>query len=239
MNVLQQLQAGIRVEFNESGRFLRILASEQQDKITVQFYRNGALISEALQVGRGFSETMEDGNFDSYAVTSSVTQNVNIVTRAGSRILYDTPPVGDVNILSLPPVTIANPDAQKRYDDFAASFKSNAALATNTAETVFTGAANINGAIIWSASFTGITATSSGNKLSALLAKSSNPSSITDGDVILGTDLSLSSGATAYFITNGKLERPVLIQAGKGLHFITSFNDVAGCSSRHVNYTFL
>lgn len=232
MNVLQQLQAGIRVEFNESGKFLRILASEVQDKITVQFYRNGALISEALQVGRGFSETMEDGNFDSYAVTSSVTQNVNIVTRAGSRILYDTPPVGDVNVLSLPPVVIANPDAQKRYFQYGASFKSNAALAANTPETIFTGAANVNGAILHRAAFMSYIASSFGF---SMIAKTTAPTSISDGDVIvLASGISIYSSAYGFA---GQLNDAVLIPAGKGLYSISLSPESYG--QRSALYTFL
>lgn len=227
MNVLQQLQAGIRVEFNESGRFLRILASEQQDKITVQFYRNGALISEALQVGRGFSETMEDGNFDSYAVTSSVTQNVNIVTRAGSRILYDTPPVGDVNILSLPPVTIANPDAQKKYFQYGASFKSSNPLAANTPETIFTAAANVNGAILHRAGAYG--QDTLGNGYVSFIAKATAPTGLTDGDVI--ADGNLGGVVAGQYKVSCSVDSPVFIPAGKGLFVIRNQVEVTGVRS--------
>jgi hypothetical protein len=232
MNVIQELQAGVRVQFNEAGRFLRILASDLQDKMTVEFYRNGASISKAEQVGRGFSETMEDGPFDAFAVTSSITQNVNIVTRAGSRILYDTPPVGDVNVLSLPPVVIANPDAQKRYFQYGASYKSSAAMAANVPETIFTAAANVNGAILHRAGFSSYR--SSGTGIS-IVAKASAPASITDGDVILQQTSATQTASSVWPI--GVLDQPVLIPAGKGLYAIS--DNAESIALRSALYTLL
>lgn len=232
MNVIQQLQAGIRVQFNETGRFFRILASELQDKITVQFYRNGALICEAQQVGRGFSETMEDGAFDAFAVTSTTTQNVNIVTRAGSRILYDTPPVGDVNVLSLPPVVIANPDAQKLYLEYASSYKSNTAKAANTPDVIFSPAANVNGAILKAAQSH---SSSASFTMPAFIAKNAAPTSNIDGDVLAVGTAGWNNGSAICTFVN--INREIKIPAGLGLYFITG--GAEGNSHRSALYTLL
>ncbi|MES2027356.1 MAG: hypothetical protein V4448_17555 [Pseudomonadota bacterium] len=232
MNIIQQLQAGIRVPFNETGRFFRILASDLQDKITVQFYRNGALICEAQQVGRGFSETMEDGVFDAFAVTSSVTQNVNIVTRAGSRILYDTPPVGDVNVLSLPPVVIANPDAQKLYMEYASSWKSNVAKGANGVDVIFTPAANVNGAILKSGQ---VHSSGASFTLPAFIAKTSSPASNIDGDVLSVGIAGWNSGSAICTYIN--IDREIKIPAGYGLYYIAGVAE--GNSHRSVLYTLL
>lgn len=235
MNMIQQLQAGVRVPQNESGRFLRILASEFQDKIKIQFYRSGALITEVDQVGRGYSESMEDGAFDSWAVTSSVTQNVNIVTRVGSKNSYDTPPVGDVSIVGS--VTIGNPDAQKRYDTYGASWKSNATLTANVPETIVSPAANTNGLILWVATFCERQTTTS--NISAMLAKSSAPVNVYDGDVVVASTAMMAMGGLNITLNEGRLLRPILIPPGKGLYYVTSGVQDGASLGRSVLYTLL
>jgi hypothetical protein len=107
-----------------------------------------------------------------------------------------------------------NPNLPVRY---GASYKSNTPLAVNTPETVFTPAANVNGAIVWLASF--MAYNGSAGMATSMVAKSSAPTSIVDGDVILG------SQNIAYVSTGvgsgGSLMRPVFIPAGKGLYFIS------------------
>lgn len=105
---------------------------------------------------------------------------------------------------------------------YGASYKSNTALAINTPDTIFTPAANINGAIIhrYSANLQ----FGAGAPESALIAKVSAPVSNIDGDVIATID------NYAFIAGNAvgcmKVEKPVKIAAGKGLYAISSVAEV-------------
>lgn len=98
---------------------------------------------------------------------------------------------------------------------YGASFKSNAALAANTPEVVFTAGSNPNGAVVYDARF--ITTKAGG--ICALLAKATAPTSVTDGDCILSPDYYQNA---ANVQDAGKLIKPIKIPAGKGLYFIDS-----------------
>jgi len=116
---------------------------------------------------------------------------------------------------------------------YGASYKSNTALAANTADTVFIAASNVNGAIIWDASF--YTATSGAWSIGVgFVAKNAAPSTIIDGDVILGPT---SGPSGAGYPISGKLNQPVRIAPGKGLYFINSSAETS--AYRSVLYTLL
>lgn len=115
---------------------------------------------------------------------------------------------------------------------FGGSYKSNNALAVFTPDTVFLPAANINGAIVHLASFAEVCASTHAGI--ALIAKTSAPANLLDGDVILSPDC-LNSGTAGY--TAGSLKHAVKIPAGKGVYFISS--RATSESMRSVLYTLL
>ena len=117
---------------------------------------------------------------------------------------------------------------------YGVSYKSVAAMAANTPETVFAPASNVDGAVIWDARF--VTWNASASHQSGFLAKTSAPLGITDGDVIVSPDTS--SGSAANSTVLGKLLRPILIPAGKGLYYLTTVLEAAG-AYRMVLYTLL
>lgn len=95
MYIKQAISAGQRLEFTEASDFFRLLAA--QSAVNLTFYRAGAEVGEALDVGAGYAETVAEG-FDKVAITSPVEQTIQFVTRQGARVQYDTPPTGDVNV---------------------------------------------------------------------------------------------------------------------------------------------
>jgi hypothetical protein len=124
------------------------------------------------------------------------------------------------------PATIGQPPAAR----YASSYKSNTALAANTPETVFTPAANTLGAWVWTANFVHyLTAPGS-----AFVAKTSAPTTVIDGDVILSSD---TMAYNASYYESGSLKTPIFIPAGKGLYFINTA--VAAAAMRSVLYTLL
>lgn len=114
-----------------------------------------------------------------------------------------------------------------------AYYKSNTALAANTAETVFAPASNVNGAIVWRAQITGHNGVQYAR--AAILAKSAAPASIIDGDLLLLTGYS--AIAAGFYPYTGAMFDPVRVAAGKGLYAIVDQAEIAG--HRHVSYTLL
>jgi hypothetical protein len=104
---------------------------------------------------------------------------------------------------------------------YGGSFKSNTSLAANGVETIFTPAANVNGAILQSCRYSGQVASGYGI---ALIAKTSAPANVLDGDVIASNDINVFASGSQIQV-NMKLERPVSIPAGKGLYLITAAAD--------------
>ena len=100
---------------------------------------------------------------------------------------------------------------------YGASFASEGATLGNTAVAIVAPAANISGLILWEASFLyndGTYATGS------MLAKSSTPASVFDGDVILAPEQRFVDGSNSY--VSAKLTKPIEISAGKGLYVIST-----------------
>lgn len=97
------------------------------------------------------------------------------------------------------------------------NFKSSAAMVANTPETVFTPAANVNGAIVLGAGFWTHSAASSSFPM--LLAKASAPTTFLDGEVY--PILSQAITGPAYIVNTGKLEKPQFVAPGLGLYYIS------------------
>lgn len=118
-------------------------------------------------------------------------------------------------------------------DSYTGSYKSQTLLAANTADQIFSAAANVNGAYVWRAS--GFMYNVNPGAV-ALIAKATAPVNTTDGDVIATTDQA--GVSAAIVISSFRLERPVKIAAGKGLYMITSLAE-ATFANRSCIYTLL
>jgi hypothetical protein len=114
---------------------------------------------------------------------------------------------------------------------YGGSYESITALAANTPDTVFAAGANTNGAIIWTASAAGRNASTQ----AALIAKTSAPATVIDGDVLTRQAGVPGFAAGDYAIT---LNDPVFVAAGKGAYFIATGADTI-CAGRSALYTLL
>lgn len=128
MHITFALTAGQRVEFYEPGDFFRLMAATSD--LTVDYYRNGKEIAEAVGVTVGYAEKFEGEGFDRFVITNGATaQTVTIASRNGSSVQYDTPPNGQVTVtntgsaswmqagrtVTTTSSTIANTNAARRY----------------------------------------------------------------------------------------------------------------------------
>lgn len=86
------------VEFNEPGRFFRLLSAT--DAVDVFFYRQGQEIARAEGITGGYAESF-DQVFDRFKITSSAAQSVQFVSRLGSSVSFDTPPNGNVTVTNV------------------------------------------------------------------------------------------------------------------------------------------
>lgn len=234
MNAPFVIQAGLPVEFYEPGDFFRILASA--GPVDVRFYRQGVEVGEALQVTEGYAERWRGLGFDRFIIASATTQTLQVVARLGSDVYFDAPPVGSTDIVSSVPLALdaATIAALLQVPTYGASFDSTTALGAGATEQVFAAAANVNGAVIWSASWSGFNA-GAGNAQSGLIAAAAAPGSFTAGDVLMHVmDHASVAGSVNH---TGVLQRPVRIPAGLGLWFRNQTAETAG--ARAVLYTLL
>jgi urease beta subunit len=113
------------------------------------------------------------------------------------------------------------------------SYASNGTLLVNTADPIFLPAANVNGAIVYNCGFVD---TEAASHQSSILAKTSAPGSVIDGEVICMGDLVSAAGPLI-----GRMYSPQYIAAGKGLYF---YSNAAQTNSnaypiRHARYKLL
>ena len=122
-----------------------------------------------------------------------------------------------------------------RGSSYGASYKSITALAANAPDTIFTPAANVNGAILHDCD---LLVYGASNNLSSIIAKNSAPTTVVDGDVLLMTQSF--NGGTLYRNSKG-FNRPVKIPAGRGLYRISSTAEsvTANQVAAYANYTLL
>lgn len=99
MHLTTTMTAGQRLEFYERGDFFRLMAAT--GTVVIDYYRNGALVAEAENVGAGYAERFMNDGFDRVAITSATAQTIQIAIRLGNEIFYDTPPVGNVAITNV------------------------------------------------------------------------------------------------------------------------------------------
>lgn len=120
------------------------------------------------------------------------------------------------SIVSLDAPTIAALIARQYPPVSTGSVMSTAALSANTPITIFTPAANVNGAILLSADISEFDATQSA---AGFVAKASAPTSVTDGEPIFMSRM-IGAYATTNHYFGGSLSKEQYIAPGLGLYFI-------------------
>lgn len=237
MQTITQTVVGAQtLQFNINGKYFTILATTLG--LNVRFYRGGKKLDlgdiKALLAGLEVSFDANDAfdrveidtlGADTFVIGLSNGQSRynrsqgNVAVTGGALTTLGSI-TNTVNILEQPQV-------------YGASFRSIANLAANTPEVVFTPAANINGAIIHSMQFFDKNGGTICNP--AYLAKTSAPTTVTDGDAILSTDNYIEiTGSLGH---SASLKKPIKIASGKGLYFIT--NALQSNANRSVLYTLL
>lgn len=107
-------------------------------------------------------------------------------------------------------------------------------MAANTAVIVFSPAANVRGAIIWSAHHADNHG--AGGAIATLVAKASAPATILDGEVIAMSENAATGTAPA---TNISMREPQRIAPGLGLYFLVNQASAGASTARAVRYTLL
>lgn len=229
------LLAGVPQEFYEVADFIRILGASAP--LTIEFYNQGREVAEAVGVSKGYAEKFDLGTFDRVRLVSATTQDVQFVTRLGNVVNYDAPPVGDTAVVSSVPLELTAAMLQQLTRPLlpGGSWASGATMAANTPLTIFTPAANVNGAIIHSMeamdSFTV-------SGFQSFIAKASAPTSPVDGQIIAQTVAMVRSDAGGATFHGVVREVPTQIAAGLGFYFI-SISAGAASQLRNCRYTLL
>ena len=114
-------------------------------------------------------------------------------------------------------------------------WRSLATLGANAPDGVFSAAANVNGAIIWSAESCDSVAA---NPVQSFVAKATAPANVFDGEIVaLATARGQAAGGSNWVVVS-QLMNPVRIAAGLGLYFISTNAGTAGMG-RQCRYTLL
>lgn len=235
------LAAGETKEFYDLGDFFRLMKST--DPITVRFYYQGREVVVAENIERGYAERFRVGQFDRFTVYSATAQTISFAARLGNEVSYDVPPTGAVTVsggVALDAATLAALEVIGLDAATLAALESvelnPATLATlrqplqpnafwtddtnvvgNSSKTIFTDAANVNGAIVFKAD---ITSYSAGSRREVFIKKSGGlPGSVTDGGIVLaGKTLAIPSDV----LIAGDLQTAQFIEPGFSLSYISS-----------------
>lgn len=221
--------------FSIQGKTIRLLNAN----VPISFVSEDGMLGFTLSSGD--EAVFEEAIFYRFRIFHADPSAQNIVIsvgnggRIGSAKLNGTVSVSGAIALDAP--TLAALESISVHSDgqvYGASHRSIALLAANTAEVVFTPGSNVNGALLHSAQFMSGHGTIITN--GALLAKTSTPTTVTDGDAVLGADCCSLVGG--FVVVAGSLKSPIKIPAGKGLYYISTLLETAG-SSRSALYTLL
>lgn len=212
--------AGQRVQTNGTADFFRLLSTV--GPVTVEFYYQGREIAERVDVEAGFAEQFRTVQFDRVDITSATAQLVQWETALGSEIRYDRGAASITGTVALDSATLAALEQiNNRPEVPTGSFGDGAAMTLNVPITVFTPAANTNGAILLSASISLVIGAQITTQ--TFLSKASPPASVVDGQVLLmNVHGGIISGSN--YSSGANLPMPQFIPAGHGLYFISEAN---------------
>lgn len=247
------------VAWSVAGRYFKLL--ETANPVTVSLFRAGVKVLSAVNVEGGFYQRIDfdrveittggaeavswmyapaEGGSDRFtgAVTISGTPNVNVSDRAprllgiayGSLGQIAQESIGGVNALSV----------SERAYLAGVNFVSVTVINSTATETVLAAGSNPNGAIVWRSQILSGTGAAGHATRIVLLAKSSVPTTTTDGVCVnmCSCYSPAVSADTGNVMANSTLERPRFIPAGLGLYFYNGGNNEV-VAMRTVDYTIL
>lgn len=233
MSSKETFSAGQTREFYGDGDFFRLL--ETTAGINVEFFYQGREVAEMIDVEAGYAESFarEQKRFDRIRIYSATAQDVKWVIREGSDVRYDR---GAASITGSVDLNAATLEALKRKEAATGSFFSKAALAANTAETVFTPASNTNGATVYTASISTREVTMG---TGAFIEHNAAPNAITQGKIVCASTVRAIDNANGHAMGCDMHEHQ-FIPAGVGLYFLSevvlSAGGAGGLGSRTCRY---
>ncbi len=193
--------AGVNQIFNVSGDFLYVDASST-GLVTLELNNQYNDPSAPFQVSAGFGL---QALFKQLKLTWAAQAGKKI------RLMYST---GDKVVPTNSTTISGSVVVSTSGYTYGAAYRSITTLAANTPDTIFTPAANVNGAILWSGAYV----MSSLGGTGVFIAKTAAPASIIDGDVILSPTNFNVGGGNNFGMS---IDAPVKIAAGKGLYRIS------------------
>lgn len=189
--------------------------------------RNGGVRARLLSAGQTYH--VKNTPYSIIQITSASAQTIRIAYGSGEAGTRNT--AGSVSVLNAVALDAATLAALESVDLNAATvaalnrpkaatgkYVSSAAVAANTPDTIFTPAANVNGAILLYAESTSLNTTS--QIFPTFIAKMSAPVNVSDGEVIHRSQLA--AFINTNFVEAGCLQEPQFIPAGLGLYYIQS-----------------
>lgn len=178
-------------------------------------------------VGAGFGlESLDEDPIKNLRITSSVSQTLKIYM-GGVKATYNRLG-GTVSVSG----TVNTKETGSALTNTYKAAASNL-LAANGVDTIFTPAANVNGAIIQSLEFISGNATSS--QLGGYYVRATAPTAANDSGAILSFRGFATFGSSNRFF--GSKDTPITIGAGLGLYFFSSF--LEDYQIRSASWTFL
>lgn len=167
----------------------------------IQVTRDGGATIKPLRAGRGERNV---------PFQRLILKDISGAPNSGTILVGDSDFIDDTIVISS--AINVRPEAA------SGSYASTGALAANTAEAIFTPGVNTGGAILLQADMTDANTVMMHQ---AMIAKTSAPASVTDGEVIVQSRIQNTALSNPTSIA-GSLMVPQYIAAGKGLYFISS-----------------
>lgn len=217
--------------FALTGQYFELIDSTFPVDVTLSdFY--GA--QRGLMKSAEASFNLKNTEFGVVQITSASAQTIRFAYGTGEAGTRRA--AGAVSIVGTVPVDLiaADVDAIRRPELPGASWNHGVAMVANTPVTVFTAAANVNGALIWSAQHADIHG--GGGAIATLVAKATAPANILDGEVIAMSENAASGTGPA---TNIQLRQPTRIAAGLGLFFLVNQASSGSSTARACRFTLL
>lgn len=185
------------------------------------------------------SFNLKDTDFATVQLYSATAQTIRFAYGTGEAGTRRA--AGAVSIVGTVPVTVGNAIALDAptlvtmgRPELPALFSTqNAVLAANTAVNIFTAAANVNGAILWSASAAD---QMGGAAILSLIAKATAPANTADGEIIALAQATPISTVNYMYMQK---EVPTRIAPGQGLWWVASLGGTSSSCMRTARYTLL
>lgn len=156
------------------------------------------VIQDASGAPNSGTVLVSEANFIDQTLYGSIT--------LGSAVALDAPTLAALETVNV----IYKPEGR------TGTYNSSAASTAGTPITIFTPGSNTAGVILLDAH---ISILESNAGVMAFITKSTAPTSVNDGDIVLASTLDVYGGPCVY---SGRLEKERFIKAGEGLYFITT-----------------